>query len=47
MHRSIMTDIDVLMYRFAQVTINLGFALIVTILDIVKLLTAYKVDHQI
>ena len=35
-----------LMYRFAKVTINLGFAVIVTIFDIFKLISDYQVDHQ-
>ena len=43
MHRSIVTD--VLMYKFAKVTIYLEFALIVTIFDIFKLIIDYKVDH--
>ena len=47
MHRSTITDIDVLMYRFAKVIINLGFALMVTIFDIFKLITDYKVDHHV
>ena len=45
MHRSIFTDVQ--MYRFAKVTVYLGFAFIVTIFDIFKLITDYQVDHQI
>ena len=44
MYRSSVTD--VLMYRFAKVTIYFGFAFIVTILDIFKLIIDYQVDHQ-
>ena len=44
MHRSIIND--VLMYRFAKVAIYLGFAFIVTIFDIFKLIIDYQADHQ-
>ena len=36
---------SVLMYRFAEVTIYLGFAFIVTIFDICKSIINYQVDH--
>ena len=45
MCRSIITD--VLKYKFGKVTIYLGFALMVTIFDIFKLIIDYQVDHQI
>ena len=45
MRRPIVTD--VLMYRFAKVTIYLGFAFIATIFDIFKLIIDYQVDHQV
>ena len=35
------------MYRFAKVTIYLGFAFIVRIFDIFKLIIDYQVDNQI
>ena len=38
---------DVLVYRFAKVTIYLGFAFIVTIFNIFKLILYYQVDYQI
>ena len=34
------------MYRFAKVTIYLGFAFIVTLFDTFKLIIDYQVDHQ-
>ena len=42
-HRSII--IDVLMYRFSKVTICLGFASRVTILDIFMLIIDYQDDR--
>ena len=38
---------NVLMYRFAKVTIYLGVAFIATIFDIFKFIIDYQVDHQI
>ena len=45
MHTSIITDVQ--MYRFAKVTIYLGFTFILTIFDIFMLIIDYQVDHQI
>ena len=36
-----------MMYKFAEVAIYLGFAFIVTMFDIFKLIIDYQVDHQI
>ena len=43
MHRYIIADVQ--MYRFTKVTIYLGFAFVVTIFDIFKLIIDYQVDH--
>ena len=45
MCRSIIPDVQI--YRFAKVTIYLGFAFIVRIFDIFKLIIDYQADHQI
>ena len=41
-----MPTILLLMYRFAKVTIYLGFAFLGTLFYIFKLIIDYQVDHQ-